>query len=331
MVRIDRVKKSSGGIEGKLIAEKDLAADLRARSEAVKLDLKTDLSGLKGLRNWDLETFSSGSVDNLISNSSSSRSPPAKGCSSTEPGGDTTGSRDLRIGVDLLRRDNGLGVLGVSKERPSLVKDSSNDGIESMEYVLVDMAEPMLQSLTLSSSSMASWGGERSMSSGLRLRDQLRSFSEPWPQSMTSSTVKDLTVRRRRRSCLGRGISVTARRATSDGEMESGENESRGRLRCDVCRFCGWAMGRLPLVVGILTGLVGVVGRVVKLVVVVGGLDGERHRVSRLSLRLPMLASEFGGTGMGVMVTAMLVLSLSYLGDQRRGEKVGGVVVVVAA
>lgn len=83
------------------------------------------------------------------------------------------------------------------------------------------------------------------------------------------------------------------------------------------------------MLVGILTGLVGVVGRVVKLVVVVGGLEGERHSVSRLSLRLPMLASETGGTGMGVMVTATLVLPASYLGDQRRGEKVGGRVVVV--
>lgn len=46
MVRIERVMRSSGGIDGKLMLEKDLAADRSARSDAVRLDLKTALSGL---------------------------------------------------------------------------------------------------------------------------------------------------------------------------------------------------------------------------------------------------------------------------------------------
>lgn len=190
-----------------------------------------------------------------------------------------------------------------------------------------------MQSLMLSSSSITSEGGDRSISKGLRLRDQPMSFSELAWHSITSSTVMDLMVlRRRRRSLSGLGISVTARRATSDGEMESGERlESRIFMRDEVCRFWGCATGRLPVTVGILTGLVGVVGRVVKLVVVVGGLEGERHIVSRLSLRLPIMASETGGRlGKGTGVTVMVMLSFlpsSYLGDQRTGENVGDVVI----
>lgn len=48
MVKMDRVKRSSVGIVGKLILENDLAADRSARKEAVKLDLKANLRGLKG-------------------------------------------------------------------------------------------------------------------------------------------------------------------------------------------------------------------------------------------------------------------------------------------
>jgi len=76
-----------------------------------------------------------------------------------------------------------------------------------------------------------------------------------------------------------------------------------------------------------LTGLVGVVGLVVKLVVVVGGLEGERLEVSRRSLRLPIVASDIGCTG--VMVTVISFLLSSYLGDQRGRVNVVGVVVAV--
>jgi hypothetical protein len=48
MVRIDLVSISSDGIDEKLMAEKDLAADLKARRDAVRLDLNTALKGLKG-------------------------------------------------------------------------------------------------------------------------------------------------------------------------------------------------------------------------------------------------------------------------------------------
>jgi len=40
---MERVSRSSGGMEGAVKLEKDLAADLRAWREAVRLDLKVDL------------------------------------------------------------------------------------------------------------------------------------------------------------------------------------------------------------------------------------------------------------------------------------------------
>lgn len=76
---------------------------------------------------------------------------------------------------------------------------------------------------------------------------------------------------------------------------------------------------------GIFTGLVGVVGLVVRLVVVVGGLEGERELVSR-RFRFPIVASGIDRTEVTVMVTSVLPRS-SYFGDQGRGEMVA----VVAA
>lgn len=45
MVRMDRVRKSSGGIDARVREEKDLAAERMARRDAVKLDLNADLRG----------------------------------------------------------------------------------------------------------------------------------------------------------------------------------------------------------------------------------------------------------------------------------------------
>lgn len=59
MVRIDRVRKSSGGMDGKLMPEKDLAADRRALRDAVRFDLKADLNGLNGCDVCDLAGCSS--------------------------------------------------------------------------------------------------------------------------------------------------------------------------------------------------------------------------------------------------------------------------------
>lgn len=50
MVKIDLVRKSSGGIEERFNEEMDRAADRKARKEAVKLDLNADFKGLNGNR-----------------------------------------------------------------------------------------------------------------------------------------------------------------------------------------------------------------------------------------------------------------------------------------
>ena len=46
MVRMDRVNKSSGGIDAAVNEDMDRAAERSARSDAVRLDLKTDLNGI---------------------------------------------------------------------------------------------------------------------------------------------------------------------------------------------------------------------------------------------------------------------------------------------
>lgn len=68
-----------------------------------------------------------------------------------------------------------------------------------------------------------------------------------------------------------------------------------------------------------MTGLVGVVGLMVKLTVVFGGLEGAKLEVSRQSLRLPIFAS---AGSVEDMVTVMRFLLSSYLGDQRGSENV---------
>jgi hypothetical protein len=45
MVKIERVRKSSGGTEDAVNVEIDRAADRSARRDAVRLDLNTDLNG----------------------------------------------------------------------------------------------------------------------------------------------------------------------------------------------------------------------------------------------------------------------------------------------
>lgn len=199
MVRIDRVSKSSGGIEGKLMDEIDLAADRRARSEAVKLDLKAYFSGLKGCSNWDLGGSASGCWQTVKSNSPRSRSSIASGCSSGLPGGDTTGSSDLRIGLNRLLREAGLALPGVSTDDTnSVANESPKEGIESIEMVLVEKVEPSPLSDMLSSSLRKSSVGPNNMSIGLRLSDQLSSFSDTCCPLMISSTVKALSALCRR-------------------------------------------------------------------------------------------------------------------------------------
>lgn len=298
MVRIDRVRKSSGGIDGKLMLEKDLAADRSARSDAVRLDLNTARSGLKGREDDESVSATSASCNETKSSSSKSTALTASGCSSVVSDGERTGSRVLRIGLAILLRAEGLGLRGDSiDDTISVTKESPKDGIESAEMVLV-MAEPIL---AISSSKLS--GGDSNRSMGLPLlKVRLSSFSESCRcPLMTSSTVNGVSALRpffwdKRR----RGISVTARRATMDGESTSEARTSRGPLRrwpeCSRFKACALSWWRVRLLcLGICTGLDGV-GGLVKPVVVRGGLDGERllPLLSRLAFRFDISTSTVG-------------------------------------
>ena len=103
--------------------------------------------------------------------------------------------------------------------------ESPSDGIESTEMVLVDNAEPILQSLMLRSSSNASSGGDSSISIVSFPNDQLSSFSETCCSSMISVAVISLSfllfLRLELPRC--RGMLVTASKAATEGEISSDE------------------------------------------------------------------------------------------------------------
>lgn len=104
MVRMDRVMRSSGGMDGKLMLENDFAADRSARSDAVRLDLKTALRGLNGINAWELDWSVSELLRLSDSRSSSSCGGFGKsGCSSMLLGGERMGPSDLRMGLAFLR------------------------------------------------------------------------------------------------------------------------------------------------------------------------------------------------------------------------------------
>lgn len=139
--------------------------------------------------------------------------------------------------------------------------------MESTERVLAMWTLP--QSLPKKSSSRLS-GGDISTSIGLpRLSDQLSSFSErELSEAMMASTVnKRSWPRGFRWARRGRGMSVTANKAATDGDRDSGERTLFGTLRRGVLwRRTGWTASKCRLRLpgfGICTGLVGVVGRLV--------------------------------------------------------------------
>ena len=163
MVRSDRVRKSSEGMDEKLMVEKDLAADRKARKEAVRLDLKACFRGLNCSNRCGVCSSSSSMDSGSAASINASSGLDARGCTRSSPGGESTGSKDLRIGDILLPRKDGLGLPGVSTDEiPSVTYDSPSDGIESIDMVRVDKAEPTLQSLTEMSSSANSSGGDNS-------------------------------------------------------------------------------------------------------------------------------------------------------------------------
>jgi hypothetical protein len=101
MVSIERVRKSSGGIDGIFMFEKERAAFRRARRLEVKLDLKADLKGRKASLIPPFFSSVSGEESNTLKSSSSVSSSIDNGCSSRFPGGEDTGVSDLLVGCIL--------------------------------------------------------------------------------------------------------------------------------------------------------------------------------------------------------------------------------------
>ena len=131
IVSIDLVRKSSGGIEEVVNVDKDLAAERNARSDAVRLDLKTDLNGVvDGVR------LSAGRVGLALKSSlSTSGDTFDNGSSGCSPGGVVTGSRDRRGERSLPP----LGVIGKSADGIILGDmESPNDGRLSKDAVRVE-------------------------------------------------------------------------------------------------------------------------------------------------------------------------------------------------
>lgn len=170
MVRIDRVRRSSAGTEDAVNDDSDRAADRNARRDAVRFDLKAVLSG----RNTVSDSLSAATGDGgKTSNSTSSISGfTHKGCSSFSPGGEDTGSRDLRGWRNLLPLG---GVTGLSTEGSVVPKESPNDGRLSREPGIVDRADVKQLSLLMeASSSKTSFGGLIKTSIGFRPSEDAR-------------------------------------------------------------------------------------------------------------------------------------------------------------
>jgi hypothetical protein len=146
---IDLVRKSSGVIIGAVRDEIDLAADLKAFSEAVRLDLKADFRfGVSRPGGGLFSSFGGGFSNTLKSKSSKSSSAPAidNGSSASgSPGGDNNGC-SLRLGNDLRPRDPGVMTELNEGEDPS-IDSLSRDGMDSLDIVLEDMIDSLPVSL----------------------------------------------------------------------------------------------------------------------------------------------------------------------------------------
>lgn len=172
MAMIDLVRKSSGVIIGVVRLEIDLAADRRARSDAVRFDLKADFCRGAG----KISTFSlplpSGFLKTLKSSSSISSTGSNNGWSAMlSPGGEEIGS-SFRVGKDRLPREDGVtGNPGGSEASP--MEPSMREGTESVDNVRPDRYDGDPVSLSKGSASVRSSGGLNSKSIGLLPRDEL--------------------------------------------------------------------------------------------------------------------------------------------------------------
>jgi hypothetical protein len=190
IVIMDLVRKSSGVIRGVVSDENDFAAERKARSEAVKFDLKADFRGM-GIASVDildlLSGWSCGFWKTRKSNSSMLIAGDNNGWSSRLAS--VTGSEGVRTlfhGDDLRPREPGV-TRELRDGEASLMHSSSSDGIDSLDTVLADIRDSC--PLPANSSSNSS-GGHSRKSNGLLLpSDALYSFSETPVCSSIASTV----------------------------------------------------------------------------------------------------------------------------------------------
>lgn len=172
-VIIERVRKSSGRIVGAAKFESAVAADLRARSDAVRLDLNADLGFGVGVSS---SLFSgSGLVKARKSSSSTSMGSDSGWSVTISRGGELAGSC-LRADDVTRRRARKEGVSGKPGDGEASPEElSMSEGVESEDMVVDVMYDGEPVSLSTSSSSS---GGLRSKSRGLRSIEELYSFSE---------------------------------------------------------------------------------------------------------------------------------------------------------
>lgn len=215
MERIDLVRKSSGVIGGGARLERDRAADLMARKDAVRFDLNADFLDITVVLTIDALSLERSSKTRK-SISSISISDIDKGSSGASPS-DTTDSNRLVGGIFLPR---GLGVITEPAIGEASI-ESVRDGTESTLRARDDST-----SLPASVSSSKSSGGLRSKSRGLLPIDKLNSFSETLVCFKTASTVNlcpSPLMRCGLDADFGLGIAVVASKFAMDGDNEAGD------------------------------------------------------------------------------------------------------------
>lgn len=143
MVSIDRVRRSSGGMEEAVNVDMERAAERSARRDAVRFDLKTDRSGTApdaGFFSIDVGVWLK------TRKSSWSISFMDRGSPGSSPGGVRSGSKDLLGGRNRLP----LGVTGESMEGAMLVpRESPRDGILSSDATRVEKVDVKPLSLVI--------------------------------------------------------------------------------------------------------------------------------------------------------------------------------------
>lgn len=129
---MERVRKSSAGMEGAVKLEKDLAADLSASRDAVKLDLKVDVR-VDGEDRREVGRLGTGvdSVGDVSLSSSSDLGKCNRGWSSSQDC-DSGDKNDFALRSNSLALLIPSGVDGLLEENTE-VSSALKDGIESLE------------------------------------------------------------------------------------------------------------------------------------------------------------------------------------------------------